>query len=240
MKQIIIAIDGFSSCGKSTLAKALAKSLDYLYIDSGAMYRAVTYYLLEHNVDLKDDAAVRKALDAIHIDFRKQNGQHRTILNGNDVEEPIRKMPVSRRVSQVAAISAVRRAMVAQQRKLGRQKGIVMDGRDIGTVVFSRAELKIFLTADKKERLRRRFAELQRKGLDIQPEDVRQNLEHRDKVDSTREDSPLKQAEDAVVIDNTNLSEAEQLAMVLALARKRIEADTEPEQNNTEQGPSHT
>lgn len=222
MKDIIIAIDGFSSCGKSTLAKALAKELGYLYIDSGAMYRAVTYYFLKNDIDYRNKEQVAKALKHITIDFKNENGHFSTLLNGTDVEAAIRRMEVSDKVSDVAAISAVRRAMVAQQRDLGKQKGIVMDGRDIGTVVFPDAPLKIFLTAEKTERIRRRYAELQQKGLSVSWEAVQKNLERRDQIDSTRKDSPLAKAADAVVIDNTNLTTEEQTAMALALARQRI------------------
>jgi len=223
VKSITIAIDGYSACGKSTLAKALARELHYLYIDSGAMYRAVTYFFLQHSVDVGNERAVARALEKIHIDFQKNDGEFETLLNGKSVESLIRKMEVSERVSDVAAVSAVRRAMVKQQRQLGEKGGIVMDGRDIGTVVFPHAKLKIFLTADTGERIRRRFEELRQKSQTTDREIVRRNLARRDHIDSNRADSPLRQAEDAVVVDNTNLSKTEQLAMVLALARKRIE-----------------
>ncbi len=223
MKSITIAIDGYSACGKSTLAKALARELHYLYIDSGAMYRTVTYFFLQHSVDVGNERAVARALEKIHIDFQQNDGEFETLLNGKSVESLIRKMEVSERVSDVAAVSAVRRAMVKQQRQLGEKGGIVMDGRDIGTVVFPHAELKIFLTADTGERIRRRFEELRQKSQTTDREIVRRNLARRDHIDSNRADSPLRQAEDAVVVDNTNLSKTEQLAMVLALARKRIE-----------------
>ena len=222
MKQIItIAVDGHSSCGKSTLAKGLAKELNYLYIDSGAMYRSVTLYFLQHHIDWTDEKAVTEALPAIKIAFERADGRLSTLLNDKNVEREIRQMEVSRHVSPVSTIPAVRRRLVEQQQELGKSKGIVMDGRDIGTVVFPEAELKIFLTAEVEERARRRFVELQAKGFPSSMEEVRQNLEQRDHIDSTRQDSPLRQAADAVVIDNTNLTEEEQLQMVLTLARLR-------------------
>lgn len=220
-RNIIIAIDGRSSCGKSTLAKSLAEALDYLYIDSGAMYRAVTLYFLRNHIDRERPEQVSQALEAIVISFRRDHGVPRTFLNGEDVEEAIRTMEVSRQVSPVSAIPAVRRALVAQQQALGARKGIVMDGRDIGTVVFPEAELKIFLTASEEKRTERRFQELRAKGKHFTRAEITENLRERDHIDSTREDSPLRQAEDAVVIDNTNLTPAEQRAMALALAEVR-------------------
>lgn len=222
MKKIVVAIDGHSSCGKSTLAKALAKELTYIYVDSGAMYRACTLYFLDNNVDIKDIDAVQSALQHIHISFQVNEQGNQTYLNGQNVEEEIRGMRVSQNVSAVAAIPEVRRAMVKIQHKLGEEKGVVMDGRDIGTVVFPNAELKIFLTASIKERTRRRYEELKVKNPDITPEEVQNNLQQRDHIDSTRADSPLKQAEDAVLIDNTNLSRPEQLQMALNLVQERI------------------
>ncbi|PSR13255.1 MAG: (d)CMP kinase [Bacteroidetes bacterium] len=220
-KGIIIAIDGFSACGKSTLARALASTLDYLYIDSGAMYRAVTLFFLRAGIAATDETAVKAALGQIQISFETVDGKVVTYLNGERVEEEIRQMRVSRRVSEVATISAVRRALVAQQQALGRKKRCVMDGRDIGTVVFPAAELKIFLTADPQVRARRRLSEMLANGHQITLEAVTENLLSRDQIDSSREDSPLRQAPDAVVIDNTVLSPAEQLAMVAVLARMR-------------------
>ena len=187
-----------------------------MYIDSGAMYRAVTLFFLRHQISLQDEEQVRKALNEINISF---NAQNHTILNGEDVESEIRRMSVSNYVSQVSAIPIVRRAMVRQQQAMGRGKGIVMDGRDIGTVVFPEAELKIFLTADPEIRVQRRFDELKNKGIKSSLEEVRQNLRHRDHIDSTREDSPLLQAPDAVVIDNSNMAREEQLEYALELAR---------------------
>jgi len=222
--KIIIAIDGYSACGKSTLAKDLSKKLGYAYIDTGAMYRAVTLYFLQNKIDLKDAKAVNDALSKININFTNSKGQNRTILNGEDIEEEIRKMYVSQNVSPVAAISAVRRAMVAQQQQMGKAKGVILDGRDIGTVVFPNAELKLFLTASPAIRTQRRYDELAQKGQITDFEVIKNNLLERDKIDSTRADSPLKQAVDAVVIDNTNLSIEEQLAMVRVLVKKRIKA----------------
>ena len=218
VKKIIIAVDGFSSCGKSTLAKDLASKLGYAYIDSGAMYRAVTLYFLENGIDPDDPEAVDDALKRIEIRFLRMNGENHTFLNGRDVESDIRQMRVSAQVSKVSTVSAVRRAMVRQQQAMGAEKGIVMDGRDIGTVVFPQAELKLFMTADPDERTRRRYAELQARGVNISPEEVKANLLHRDQIDSTRADSPLRQADGAIVIDSTHLTREEQLARALALA----------------------
>lgn len=220
--KITIAIDGFSSCGKSTLARDLAKALGYAYVDSGAMYRAVTLYFLENEIDYADPTAVRRALPLIQIQFRHQNNGNHTFLNGEDVEEKIRTMEVSQHVSPVAAISQVRKAMVAQQQALGREKGIVMDGRDIGTVVFPEAELKIFLKASPAVRAQRRYEELLKKGWDISKEEVKKNLAERDHIDSTRADSPLKQAEDAIVVDNSLLTPQEQLEYVMRLAVGKV------------------
>jgi cytidylate kinase len=222
LKKINIAIDGYSSCGKSTLAKAMAEKLDYIYVDSGAMYRAVTLYFLDHNISLDDKSAIQAALDDISIRFERKTSGLNTILNGKNVEEEIRQMRVSQMVSPVAAISSVRRAMVRQQQEMGVEKGVVMDGRDIGTVVFPDAELKIFLTADIAERTRRRHAELQAKGVEVSMEDVARNLAERDHIDSTREDSPLEQAEDALVINNTHLTQDQQLQIALDMARERM------------------
>lgn len=220
--KIIIAIDGHSSCGKSTLANDLSEHFGYLYISSGAMYRAVTLYFLENQIDIKDSAAVNTALKKIDIHFEIHEGVTLTYLNGKNVEDEIRGMAVSNFVSPVSTISAVRRAMVLQQQQLGKSKGIVMDGRDIGTVVFRDAELKIFLTADIQTRAQRRYNEMEAKGLNVSFEEVQSNLTHRDYIDSTREDSPLMKAKDAVVIDNSNLSIAEQLAMIISLVNLRI------------------
>ncbi|MEK7257694.1 MAG: (d)CMP kinase, partial [Bacteroidota bacterium] len=186
MKKIIIAIDGHSSCGKSTLAKALGNALGYAYISTGDMYRAVTLYFIEKKVKIADPVAVLAALRQIRLHFENDGTTNRIFLNGRDVSEEIRKMHVAELVSPVAALPEVRREMVHQQQEIGKQKGIVMDGRDIGTVVFPDAELKIFLTADPDERARRRYDELKAKGLDVNFEEVKSNLLERDRIDSTR------------------------------------------------------
>lgn len=200
----------------------MAAQLDYIYIDSGAMYRAVTYYFLQHQIALDQADKVAAALSNIHIAFDKSNGQLQTLLNGDNVESEIRQMAVSQMVSPVATLSIVRRAMVAQQQELGQNKGIVMDGRDIGTVVFPDARLKIFLTANIEIRTQRRYEEILAKQGKADWEAVKHNLQERDHIDSTREDSPLRQAADAVVIDNSNLNREEQLAMTLTLAKLRM------------------
>ncbi|MFN0034437.1 MAG: (d)CMP kinase [Saprospiraceae bacterium] len=222
MKRIIVAIDGLSSCGKSTLAKALAKSLHYAYLDSGAMYRAVTLYFLNNKIDYENPDAVVGALQQIEIHFERIEGQNRMFLNGRDVERDIREMYVNDHVSPVSAISAVRRAMVAQQQAMGKRRGIVADGRDIGTVVFPDAELKIYLIADADVRTSRRHLELAAKGIDAEWSEIQRNLLERDRIDSGRADSPLRKADDAVLIDNTLLSEEQQLEKSLTLARERM------------------
>lgn len=219
---ITIAIDGFSSCGKSTLAKDLAARLNYGYVDSGAMYRAVTLYFIRRGISITDHDAIYRALRRIHIEFKYVNNQNTTFLNGENVESQIRQMRVSNLVSPVAAIPEVRDELVRLQRELGKNKGIVMDGRDIGTVVFPDARLKIFLTASLKVRVQRRFLELQTKGVKVTLTEVERNLTERDKIDSTRSKSPLTQAKDAVLIDNSNLTRLEQLEMVTALAKFRM------------------
>lgn len=213
-RNIIIAIDGYSSCGKSTVAKALANKLHYVYVDSGAMYRAVTLYFLRNNIDLEDDSKISEALENIHIDFHKEHGVTKVLLNDEDVSEEIRQMPVSENVSAVSAIKAVRKAMVKQQQKMGARKNVVMDGRDIGTAVFPHAQVKIFMTADPKVRAERRYLELKNKGENITLEEVFENIAHRDYQDTTRKESPLIRAEDAVILDNTDMTEDEQLAFV--------------------------
>jgi cytidylate kinase len=223
LPKITIAVDGFAACGKSTLAKALAKALNYIYVDSGAMYRAVTLYFLEHAIQIEDKLAIQEALEQIQIEFRNIEGKNHTFLNGKDVEQEIREMRVSNFVSPVSTISAVRRFLVACQQEMGKSKGLVMDGRDIGTVVFPEAELKLFMTASVEIRTQRRLQELQAKGLQIDEEEVTANLLERDHIDSTRADSPLRQAEDAVVIDNSNLSPEEQLVKALDLAKTVIQ-----------------
>jgi len=216
---LIIAIDGFSSCGKSTLARDLAQELDMLYIDSGAMYRAVSLFFIQRNIELTHEASVSDALGHIHIHFEKVKGLNHVFLNGKDVEKEIRSPKVSSIVSEVAALSPVRRKLVQLQRELSVGHAVVMDGRDIGTVVFPRAHVKLFITADVKIRAERRFHELRHKKIKISREEVFDNLKHRDTIDSTREDSPLRMAEDAILIDNTNLSRKQQLAKVLEIIR---------------------
>lgn len=217
-ENFVIAIDGFSSCGKSTVAKAVAKELNFVFVDSGAMYRAVTLYFLRHAVDFGDTSAVSEALKQIQIDFVPRSDSAADIfLNGENVSEEIRSMSVSEKVSEVAAIKEVRTAMVVQQQALGSRRNIVMDGRDIGTTVFPDADLKIFMTADPEVRALRRYAELKAKGQVVGFDEIRENLAHRDHIDSTREESPLRQAEDAIVLDNSTLSQEAQLQFVLDL-----------------------
>jgi cytidylate kinase len=223
VKKIIVAIDGLSSCGKSTLAKGLAKALHYAYLDTGAMYRAVTLYFMKNGIDFNDPASVEDALKHIEIHFERLEGQNTTFLNGINVEHDIREMPVSELVSPVSTISAVRRAMVKQQQGMGKRRGIVADGRDIGTVVFPDAELKIFLIADSDVRTSRRHLELAAKGIDAEWDEIRRNLLERDRIDSSRADSPLKKADDAIVLDNTLLSEAEQLDKTLVMALECVQ-----------------
>lgn len=223
MNPIIITIDGYSSCGKSTLAKALAKHLHYIFIDSGAMYRAITLYFLKNGIPFTDKAVVENALHHIHLSFQRNTstGDNEMFLNDENVSSAIREMIISDNVSEVAAIKEVREFAVAQQRNMGLHKGLVMDGRDIGTTVFPNAELKIFMTADTETRVQRRFQELKPKQPDITPDEVRTNLEKRDYIDSHREISPLRKAADAVVLDNTNLSMEEQLKIVLTWAKEK-------------------
>jgi CMP/dCMP kinase len=221
--KIIITIDGWSSCGKSTLAKQLAKKLKYAYIDSGAMYRAITLYFLRNNVDLAELTEVQAALDNIHLHFEINSHSELSeiFLNDENVEYLIRDLIIAEKVSDVAAIEAVRTTAVALQQKMGKQKGLVMDGRDIGTTVFPKAELKIFMTADISIRVERRFKELFEKNPNITLEEVMNNLEMRDYIDSHREISPLRQAKDAILIDNTNLTMEEQLKMALKLVKEK-------------------
>lgn len=217
----IIAIDGFSSCGKSTLARKLAETLGYTFIDSGAMYRAVTLYFILHDVDFKDRQSLLKALSEIHIDIVSEMDRYQVFLNGSDVSEDIRQMDVSSLVSEVSAIREVREAMVLQQQQMGKCKSIVMDGRDIGTAVFPNAFLKIFMTASPDVRAQRRYQELIGKGQKVTMEEVVQNLAHRDKIDTTRKESPLIQAHDAVLLDNSELDRQQQLDFVLELIKER-------------------
>lgn len=219
-KKIVIAIDGFSSCGKSTFAKAIARRLGYIFIDTGAMYRAVTLYALEHGAirsGIVDEEAVVRLLDEISITFRfnPERGASDIYVNGTFVEGKIRTIEVSNCVSAVSAIAEVRRKLVAMQQEMGRKRGVVMDGRDIGTVVFPDAELKIFMTADPKVRARRRYDELTAKGDAVSLEEIEQNVRDRDYQDMHRAISPLRQADDAVVLDNSQLSVEEQMQWVM-------------------------
>ena len=225
MKKIIITLDGYSSCGKSTLAKQMAAHLNYVFIDSGAMYRAITLYFIRHGIDLTNSDAVIEALTHIHLAFKlnEQTGRADMFLNNENVEEEIRGLEVSNNVSQVAALEPVRIFSVAQQQLMGAQKGIVMDGRDIGTAIFPEAELKIFVTASPEVRVERRYQELAAKDPAITKAEIKANLEMRDHIDSTREFSPLKQAHDALVLDNSSLTRDEQLKLALSWAKERIE-----------------
>ena len=216
MKRIIIAIDGFSSCGKSTMAKDLAKEIGYIYIDSGAMYRAVTLYCIQNGLfdadSNIDEATLEAQMKNIHITFQLNPETQRpmTFLNGVNVEDRIRSLEVSSRVSPVAALGFVRKALVEQQQAMGKDKGIVMDGRDIGTAVFPEAELKIFVTASAEIRAQRRYDELKAKGQEASFDDILHNVEERDRIDQTREVSPLRKADDAILLDNSHLTIAEQ------------------------------
>lgn len=213
MKKIIITIDGWSSCGKSTLARQLAKSLGYIYVDSGAMYRAITLYFLRNHIDWTNKTEVRSALKNITLEFNynPKSEKSEIYLNGENVEYVIRDLVIAEKVSDVAAIKEVREFAVSQQQQMGQEKGIIMDGRDIGTVVFPNAELKIFMKADNAVRVERRFKELYEKNPNITLDEIKSNLEMRDYIDSHREISPLHQAQDALILDNTNMSEEEQL-----------------------------
>ena len=223
-KKIIIAIDGWSSCGKSTLAKELAKELGYLYVDSGAMYRAITLYFLRNHVDWTDKSEVKKALNEISLEFiyNEKSQQSEMHLNEENVEYVIRDLVVAEKVSDVAAIKEVRKFAVEQQQLMGKKKGIIMDGRDIGTVVFPKAELKIFLTADNAVRVERRFKELFEKNPNVTIEEIKANLEMRDYIDSNREESPLRKADDAILVDNTNMTAKETIQKVAKLAKQII------------------
>jgi CMP/dCMP kinase len=224
MGNIIITLDGYSSCGKSTLAKQLAKQLSYVYIDSGAMYRAITLYFLRHHVNWTNPGEVADALSSIHLEFRfNPERQHSEMhLNGENVEYVIRDLVVAEKVSEIATIGAVRDFAVAAQRQMGEKKGIVMDGRDIGTTVFPQAELKLFMTADTATRVGRRFKELVLQDPTVTLEDVMANLQMRDYIDSHRDISPLRQAADALVLDNTNLTPEEQLKFALDATQHRM------------------
>jgi len=223
LKKIIIAIDGYSACGKSTTAREVARELNYRYIDSGAMYRAVTKYFLDHHISLTNPKEIDRALDNIRIAFIvNSKGVSETFLNGINVESAIRKMKVSEYVSQVSAVRVVRLAMVEQQRKLGKEKGIVMDGRDIGTVVFPEAELKVFLTADILVRAFRRQRELLERNDLVDIDEIVENLLRRDQIDSTRKESPLVKAENATTIDTTHFTIDEQVDEVIRMALTKM------------------
>lgn len=224
MKKIVVAIDGHSSCGKSTTAKLVAAELHYAYIDTGAMYRAVTLYFLQHQVDFADPAAVLQALHDLEISFRRnpESLRNEAFLNGDNVENEIRKMYISNKVSEVSAIAAVRRAMVRQQQQMGRSRGVVMDGRDIGTTVFPDAEVKVFMTADVYTRGLRRQQELKEKNQEVPLEEIVENLRKRDMIDSTREESPLVRAHDAVLLDTSHLTIDEQVEFVLNQVAARV------------------
>jgi cytidylate kinase len=224
MKKIIITIDGWSSCGKSTLAKQLAKSLGYVYIDSGAMYRAVTLYFLRNHIDWTNDEITLDALKNIelHFVYNDKSQQSEMHLNDENVEYLIRDLVVAEKVSEVATIGLVRTFAVEQQQKMGEGKGIVMDGRDIGTTVFPDAELKIFMTAEILVRVERRFKEMFEKNPNITIEEVKNNLEMRDYIDSNREVSPLRMASDAILLDNTSISMEEQLDFALKLVSTKL------------------
>ena len=218
---MIIAIDGFSSCGKSTLAKQLASKLNFIFIDSGALYRAVALYLINENIHLDNIDEIDKALANIHITFEKIDGINTTFLNGNNVEQDIRSLKVSGHVSEVSALSEVRKKMVALQRDMAGNQGIVMDGRDIGTVVFPDADIKFFITADPIVRAQRRYNELISKNQHAELHDVISNIQHRDKIDSTREDSPLVRAQDAILLDNTDITISEQFEFAMNIIHQK-------------------
>ena len=228
MKKIIIAIDGHSSCGRSTMAKELARTLNYIYVDTGAMYRAVTLFALRNNVfgvdQQIDTERLQELMDKVHITFRTSaaGDVQETYLNGECVEQEIRGLQVSSRVSLIAALPFVREAMVKQQQAMGRDKGIVMDGRDIGTTVFPDAELKVFVTASAEVRAQRRYDEMRAKGVESTFEDILRNVKERDYIDSHRKVSPLRQADDAIVLDNSHLTREEQSKWLLEKAREAI------------------
>jgi len=231
MKKITISIDGYSSCGKSTLAKQLAKELGYGYIDTGAMFRAVALYCLNNGLIETDGTKVykiREFLDDIKIGFsyNKKTELNEITLNDKSVEEEIRNLTISRIVTKISGIKEVRQKLLTLQQELGKNKAMVLDGRDIGTVVFPDAELKIFMTADTDVRAKRRFDELKSKGNTVTIDEVKENLELRDYTDTTREESPLKRADDAILIDNTNLTKGDQLRMILALAQQIKEEES--------------
>lgn len=218
--KIIIAVDGFSSSGKSTLARQLATALGYIFVDTGAMYRAVTLYFLNNDIRLDDPSQVEKALENIHIRFENIDGKNTCFLNNVNVETDIRTLMVSAAVSDVSANSAVRRFLVEQQREMGSNKGLVMDGRDIGTVVFPDAEVKFFITADRNVRADRRYKEFLLKRMQVTRDEILKNISDRDQTDTQRSDSPLRKADDAIEIDNTNLNQEEQFEYAMKFIRE--------------------
>lgn len=222
--KINVAIDGYSGCGKSTTAKAVAHHIGYTYIDTGAMYRAVTLYFLRSKINIDDAQQVEEALNDIKIRFvyNDQTGKSHTYLNGEDVEEEIRKPEVASYVSPVAAISAVRKSLVQQQQEMGKEKGVIMDGRDIGTVVFPDAECKFFMTADPDIRAQRRVEELKLAGVTASFDEVRENLLERDRIDSNRADSPLMKAEDAIIIDTSHITIDDQIKIVIDRIKEEV------------------
>lgn len=227
MKKITIAIDGYSSTGKSTLAKQLAKALNYVYVDTGAMYRAVTLFAIQQKIITENSFAIQKLIDklpeiSLTFHFNPDLGFAEMYLNNINVEKEIRSMEVSKFVSKIAAVSEVRSKLVQQQQLYGTEKGVVMDGRDIGTVVFPDAELKIFMTASTEIRAKRRFLELQEKGHEVTYDEVLKNVQERDEIDTTRKDSPLVKADDAIVIDNSELTKEQQFEQILNLAQQRM------------------
>ncbi len=228
-KKIIIAIDGYSSSGKSTLAKAIAKHLGYKYIDSGAMYRAITLFALQNNlIDLKNNVVneekLKALLESVSINFKYNQSKNRqeTFLNNENVEDEIRRMDVSNTVSFVSKLKFVRKKMVRIQQEMGKEKGIVMDGRDIGTVVFPDAEIKIFMNANPEVRAKRRYKELTENNVNVSYDEILENVKNRDHIDETRDESPLKKAPDSIELDNSNMTEKEQLEWVLGLIKKKM------------------
>lgn len=224
MGKIVIAIDGYSGCGKSSTAKRVAKNLGYTYIDSGAMYRAATVHFLTKKLSPLNREEVNKGLESLEISFQinPETGHQETYLNGQNVEDEIRSMLISQKVSELATVASIRKELVAQQQRLGKGKGVVMDGRDIGSVVFPNAELKVFMTADLETRAKRRQLELLVKGQSVDLKEIRENLADRDKVDSSRKQSPLMKMTDAVEVDTSDLTFEEQVAYIVQLAKEKI------------------